>query len=276
MDRHQDYINKISAQVLTGNITLPSLPKQAGIIRDIVLSEPLDLHELIYAVESNVGIATIFIGQANSAFYRGVQPVKSVREAIVRVGIDHAQSLAMRAALKTLYIPQSIAARKWFDEHWEENYWIIAAARHVATWTGQNIGEMTMCSMLHNIGRLPVIIEIDQQGRANELYQHGYQHVNAVVPYAPKISYLIAKRWNMSEIHCRTVLVAGELTKCYNESLLNAVNFSVVMGRSLFVDIPITEMLDTPEAQSLMALLKLDRQRLVRAANQLSATRDDY
>lgn len=275
MDNYQHYLSKIGAQVLTGNVQLPSLPKQAAVIRDIVMSEPLDLHELIHAVESNVGIATVFIGQANSVFYRGVAPVKSVREAIIRVGIDHAQSLAMRAALRTLYIPRSQAARIWFDQHWQENYWIIAAARHIASWTQHNVGEVTMCAMLNNIGRLPIVIEIDQQGRADELFQRGYENVAAVVPLAARISYLIAKRWEMSEIHCRTTLVTGELTKRYNESVLNVVNLAVIMGRSLFVGIPIAELINTPEAGQLIDLLSIDRQKIIRAATQMSATRDD-
>ncbi|WP_119396164.1 HDOD domain-containing protein [Salinibius halmophilus] len=275
MNNYQHYLSKIGGQVLAGNVQLPSLPKQAAIIRDVVMSEPLDLHELIYSVESNVGIATVFIGQANSAFYRGVEPVKSVREAIIRVGVDYAQSLAMRAALRTLYIPRSQAARVWFDQHWQENYWVIAAARYLATWTRHNVGEVTMCAMLHNIGRLPIVIEIDQQNRADELYQNGYQSVAALVPTAPRISYLIAKRWAMSETHCRTALVAGELNKRYNESILNVINFAVVMGRSLFVGLPITEVIDTPEASNVIDILNLDRKQIIRAANQMAATRDD-
>lgn len=272
MNNIRALINQLSQDIMHGQIALPSLPSQAVKVRDIVHSDEVDIGELVAAIEGNISIASAFIEQANQAFYRGVAPVVSVRQAIVRLGLDYAQTLIMRTVLKTLFIAQSRAARIWLAQHWQQSYWRMTIARYLGAWSKHEVGELTMMAMLYDIGRLPVVITLDQSGQAEDIYRQGGRFIFQVAPNSKRLSYLLTKSWRMSEQQCRATLVSGKLGQHYQDPLLDLNNLAVALGRGADTGIPVSTLVD--QAEPTLALYQLDSAQLRRTLRQLLTSRD--
>ena len=100
-----------------GPASAPSLSLQ---ILNLVASPRTGAADLARLVQNDPALAASVLHVANSAYYRGVQEVESVREAVARIGLDEAGRVAGALAAKSLFSPRMRQEFAAFSELWSD------------------------------------------------------------------------------------------------------------------------------------------------------------
>jgi len=100
-----------------GPASAPSLSLQ---ILNLVANSRTGPADLARLVQNDPALAASVLNVANSAYYRGVQEVEIVRDAVARIGLEEAGRVAGALAAKSLFSPRmrqefSIYSDRWSD-----------------------------------------------------------------------------------------------------------------------------------------------------------------
>jgi len=127
------------------------------------------LPEISKIIERDQGLASDVLKMANSVFYAGVKPVKSIQYASVRLGAKTIFNLVSAVTQKQLY-----RSRKKEYDYWAAPLWSHAlGVAYAARWLSRHLGmerladEAFMAGLLHDIGKLlllKVIEDLDGSG----------------------------------------------------------------------------------------------------------------
>ncbi len=94
-------LERLLAALEERRLRLPVVPATLGRIMDLMGEAEVDLGELTYAVEMDPPLAAKVVGLANSAVLRGSEPVLSVHEALMRMGVAEARNLVVAVTMRS-------------------------------------------------------------------------------------------------------------------------------------------------------------------------------
>ena len=108
----QEQINEIES--------LPPFPLLGNILKSFLHADNNgDIRPLISNIESEPSVAAKVIGISNSAFYGGSDNIKTIRDAVARIGLLQLKSivysLVLSSRFKTRQCPHFLISRFWYD-----------------------------------------------------------------------------------------------------------------------------------------------------------------
>jgi len=145
--------------------TLPPLPTSA--IRVIALTKNPDtsVKELENVIGQDPALAAGMLRQANSAYYGYARRISSLQEAIVVLGFQATQGLAMAAAVAPLLKIQLVGYDIEQDGLWKHSMLTAMAARTLCKRMGLPYGDIAFTAgLLHDIGKLVISIYVQEVG----------------------------------------------------------------------------------------------------------------
>lgn len=120
--------------------------------------------DLALIIEQDQVLATHLIKVANSAFYAGLNPSKTVKEASFRLGTDTLVGIAHMVSQKKMYETRLDSLDQYMTVLWKHALCVGLAAK----WFAINLGfpqiaeEACMAGLLHDIGKLIQLRIIDE------------------------------------------------------------------------------------------------------------------
>jgi putative nucleotidyltransferase with HDIG domain len=151
-------VNRISLSNLVNDVhRLPSLP---AVVQELLIAldkDDVNVEELLHGVEQDQTLSARVLRVANSPFYGMTKSVASIQDAIVILGLKAVKSLVVTAAIiDTLKLPPMA----WFDQatFWRHSLATAVCARHLAGLAGFNPDIAYTAGLLHDIGRLLLIV----------------------------------------------------------------------------------------------------------------------
>jgi len=149
----KQYISLLLRAVKNDGVEIPAMPTDLMEIQRLLSSPDTEILDLAKAVQRDPSIAAKFVSVANSPLYRGIREVASVREAIVRIGLNHSGMilLAIISSSKLFKVHGYEAEASWLHAHSLSTAVICQfLARHV----GENEENAFMAGLLHDLGRI--------------------------------------------------------------------------------------------------------------------------
>ncbi len=189
---------------------LAAMPQVVWRLVEALGDERTDAHSLASLVESDPGLTSKLLGLANSAYYGLPHKITTIDRAIVIIGFQELQVLALGAGLAEIFdINQSPPGMDG------EGLWLHSLA---VSWLAKELAqaanyktptEVIVAGLLHDLGKLMLathlseefagIARIIKQGvpyyRAEE--RQGLQHA--------VLGYWLAKRWSLPDIHLSAI-----------------------------------------------------------------------
>lgn len=99
------------------------------------------------------GLAARALGAANAAGVRGVEPILTLREAIIRLGAVHVAELVTSVAAVSVFLPLEGHERTL----WRHAFQVAYGARNLAVATGAvDPGHAYAAGLLHDVGRFVI------------------------------------------------------------------------------------------------------------------------
>ena len=142
----------------SGRFVLPSLPKVALRIRELIDQPDFNMADLAKLVNSDPAIAAKLIKSANSVMYRGVNKCDDTSSAIARLGLITTKQMVTSFAVLALFKTNSRVFKQHMERSWQRSmmascYGYILA-KHLP---GFNQEEALLAGLIHNIGEVVLL-----------------------------------------------------------------------------------------------------------------------
>lgn len=149
---------EVYAACTEGKLELPALPEVAVKIQTAMKDPDVDIKRLANIVSLDIAITAGLIRVASSAAYGIGNPVKSVRDAIVRLGLVAARRLALTIAMQQVFRSNSPVLRRRMREVWDRSVQVsvlsFLLARHCR---GLDAEQALLAGLLHDVGAVPIL-----------------------------------------------------------------------------------------------------------------------
>lgn len=205
MEKKDSVIDVITRFIEGDNVVLPVFsPAAMKVQQELVKKEP-DTRLLESLISGDQSLSSQVLQMANSAFYKGLVEVLTIRAAIVRLGMREVGRITLVAASKNQFRSKDKELNLIVRKLWQHS---VGCAMGVKWLTRRcKLDDLEdhafFAGLLHDVGKLFVLTVIDQmrnQGRNvpvnNALLQEAMASLHTVQGYN------LMKKWNIPEKYC--------------------------------------------------------------------------
>ena len=235
---------QIEKSIIAGEFSLPALPAIALKVRKAVQDPEMDLVNLAAVVKLDPSFTAYLINLANSPVYRGVVDIDSVEMALGRMGMESTRNSAMIFAVRSLFKTKDQSCKKLLNLIWKQSCRVSALSFVIAKKLETVDPEKaSIAGLLHNIGIIPVLMKLVEQGETEESIINHWQEITI---FSRKISLRILSYWGLDEDLKAVVTNVEEWEKSHYEPVVNLVNLALwhaYLGSAKFKTLPQLDLL---------------------------------
>ena len=138
------------------NLSLPMLPDQALRAMQVASDPEITVATMAAVVSKDPVLATRVLGLANSAMYGGMTALRSVQDAVVRLGVQTVRNLVVTVALHAQTTSRDVygAEGPRFMDHAVGTAYL---ARLVADHLDHDVEAAFLTGLLHDMGKLVIL-----------------------------------------------------------------------------------------------------------------------
>jgi len=145
--------------------TLPPLPTSAIRVIALTKNPATSASELENVIAQDPALTAGMLRQANSAYYGYARRISSLQEAIVLLGFQATQGLAMASAVAPLLKIQLVGYEIEQDGLWKHSMITAMAAKTLCKRLNLPYGDIAFTAgLLHDIGKLVIAIYVQEVG----------------------------------------------------------------------------------------------------------------
>lgn len=205
MDQNSPFLEKLKRHLATGQVELPPFDRTGLIIQQEMASDDPDMQVIEYQILRDPVLTSQLLKVANSAFYRGMQEITTVRNAIVRLGLSEVSNLIMMLSQKKTFTSKDPFIRGFMDQLWMHSVACGLAAKWIAKacLLPGKINETFFAGLLHDIGKvllLTAIAELNNDERSEEAISL-YEIKNALALMHTTVGEELLRVWNLPELY---------------------------------------------------------------------------
>jgi HD-like signal output (HDOD) protein len=198
-------IDAISQSIESGEISLPVFNTNAARIQqELVKNEP-DLQVVEKIINSDQALAGEVLKIANSAFYRGLVEVGTVRAAILRLGMKEIGRIVLLASSKRHFISADKTINLLMKNLWQH----AVGCAYGAVWLakrytyGVDQSQAFFAGLFHDVGKLLILVVVEQVKRKDSSLQITDALLKeAMVKLHAQEGSKLLEQWNMPEHLC--------------------------------------------------------------------------
>ncbi len=166
--RRLNFITQVSSSlnsmVEDPNIILPVLPEIADQVRKVMGNELNDFDAVAELVETEQGMSARILQVANSPIYAGLERIKSIQQAIGRLGIRETRNILMAVIAQHLFKTNIHNLHEMMKRLWLHSIATAYSNEMIVQEMGiKDSEDFFMMGLLHDIGKL-LIIHLIQAG----------------------------------------------------------------------------------------------------------------
>ena len=158
-------------RLLSGGAILPAFDINAYKIQEEALKDEPDIQVIERLISQDQALTGQVLKLANSAFYKGLNKVSTVKNAVIRLGTREISNIVLLVSQKSNYRASSAIYRKMMDTLWRHSvgcavgsHWIAKLAR-----AAEIAHEAFFAGLLHDIGKLLLLAVIDASRKSGEI-----------------------------------------------------------------------------------------------------------
>ena len=154
----------IDSYLESDRIQLPPFDSTAKRIQSEVMKEDPDVALIERLIVKDQALTGQVLRLANSAFYKGLVQVTTVRNAILRLGINEVSNMVTVATQKQHFRSKDPKINEFFRKLWQHSLGCAIGAH----WIAKNSGFVSLASeaffagLLHDVGKLVILTAIEQ------------------------------------------------------------------------------------------------------------------
>lgn len=144
------------------SMELPALPEVAFKIRDAIRDPKVGTNEITQMVQSDPVLTARLIRVANSPLYGTWREIKTVRDAVRRLGLEATRNLALSLSVKQLFSARTALVKQAIKEVYENSVGVASLAYVIARHCAEVDPERAvLTALLQQIGVIPILKYLD-------------------------------------------------------------------------------------------------------------------
>lgn len=205
MSQNLSFIDSIKNYIETGNVILPVF-SSAGlkILKEISKKEP-NIKVLEKTITADQSLSSQVLKTSNSAFYQGLAETRTIKAAIVRLGMQEVGRIALLAAAKNQFRSKHKRLNLIMKQLWQHSVGCGMGAQALAKSCKFDdlIEHAFFAGLFHDIGKLIILVVIDQMNQKDKsIPLNNALLLEAMTSLHTEQGYNLMKQWNMPEEYC--------------------------------------------------------------------------
>lgn len=228
MSENVSLIEMINEQLASGTTRLPVFNETAHRIQQETLKEDPDMNRVEKMVIKDQSLTGEVLKVANSAFYKGLDQITTIRQAIVRLGYKKISDLVILVTQKNNFESKDPFINKTMAKLWRHSVGCAIGSNWLATHCEFHdlSGQAFFAGLLHDIGKLfilSVIEDIRKTKKIDQLLSDTLLN-EVMMSLHTEHGYSLMKTWNLPEKYC-------EITRDHHEEEFDSKNYLLIMVR---------------------------------------------
>ena len=197
-DEEQFLFDELRRAFKADRLQLPALPEAALKIRQVINQSSVGTSEIIQIVQTDPILSARLIKVANSPLYGTWREIKTVRDAVRRLGLETTRGLSFSLSVKQLFHARSSMIKQQLKQMYDESIQVSSLAYVITQKRAKNLDpeQALLAGLLARLGVIPILKYVDENPgliSSIDMLHKSLIHLN--VP----ISRLIFDRWNFDE-----------------------------------------------------------------------------
>ena len=206
MEERESFIEIVNKRLASKEARLPVFNATAMRIQQEIAKEDPDVRLIEKLIVSDQALTTQVLSVSNSSFYKGLTQVTTIRNAIVRLGINEVSNIVMLVTHENNFRSKDPFVHEIMRKLWRHSVGCALGAH----WLAKTFGFQAMAheaffaGLLHDVGKLFILTVIDDLKQADNF---DLQPSNALLMEAMKNlhtghGYSLIHHWNLPEEYC--------------------------------------------------------------------------
>ena len=200
-------LDRIVRLIESGSLSLPVYDPVVLKLQEAIANQTTDISEIERLIISDQALAAEVLKASNSPFFCGLSPVRTIRNAIVRLGTQQVRRLVILASERTKYSAHHPDLHRMLKELWRH----ASTAALASQWLSKRLrstGIEEICflgGLLHDIGKLVILRAVDEIKKNEEVnLQISGKNLKDILQTAHcQIGHRMLQDWNVPEIYCQ-------------------------------------------------------------------------
>ena len=171
MVQDQSFIEIVDKHLTSSDARLPVFNTTALRIQQEIAKEEPDIRLIEKLIVSDQSLTAKVLSVSNSSFYRGLQQVETVRNAIVRMGINEVSNIVMLVTHEHSFRSKDSFVHGMMRKLWQHSVGCAMGSNWLAKQCGLHAmaHEAFFGGLLHDVGMLFILTVIDDLKHSNKL-----------------------------------------------------------------------------------------------------------
>ncbi len=164
MDKMPSFLDAINEALAAGQVTLPIFSASALKVQRELVKKEADARVVENILAGDQSLSSQLLQMANSAFYKGLVEVKTVRAAIIRLGLQEVGRIALLASARNQFRSKDHELNLVMKKLWQHSVGCALGARWLANrcrFTDLETNAF-FAGLFHDIGKLFVLMVVEQ------------------------------------------------------------------------------------------------------------------
>lgn len=205
MEKKISFIDHINRFIEEENVVLPVFGSAAMRVQQELVKKNPDMKVVINLIYGDQSLSSQVLQIANSAFYKGLVDIVTVKAAIVRLGMQEVGRICLLAAAKNQFTSRHKSLKIVMKKLWQHSVGCAIAARWLAKKGGYEELESKafFAGLFHDVGKLVVLMVIEQliKKKIDVTITSDLFH-EAMTSLHNQQGYELLQSWNLSEEYC--------------------------------------------------------------------------
>lgn len=240
LEAFSERLNQVARRAVTRESTTPILSRLAEMFQGVFQDDQADVKEAVEAIEMEPALALKIVSVANSTLYSGVSPVKTVSEALVRIGLNEARDVLITFIYQNLFKASAVVT-EIMETWWEQALMRAVAGQALSVRAGiPQPNYAYLLGLLFDIGKptlLQTFLADWDEGPLDD--QHLSHLMDFIDRQHQRVARVLIKDSGLPDDFCRAIWCREELDRSefpIETLLVNAANDivgAVVSGEQL-------------------------------------------
>jgi HD-like signal output (HDOD) protein len=256
----ESLLDRINQLIESDKIQLPIFNNVTLQLQKVISAPEQDVLEVERLIARDQALTADVLRAANSPFYCGLTPIKTIHSAIVRLGTDQILRLIFLSSQRAKYTARDARLMSMLQDLWRHASCTALAAQWLAKRirSGEVQEDCFLGGLLHDIGQLLILRAIDE---INSTEKGGLvlspPLVREVLRAAhTQLGHNLLAHWNIPQIYCNIALRHHDPEFDPTDDVLIIVRLANESSRRLSIGLdpdPSLVLSATPEALALKA-----------------------
>lgn len=192
-----DVFEKIFTAYSQGMIELPSLPDIAIKVRRAIENENVTIEDVSHIIEADPAIAVHILKVANSPLNRTANPLLTIRDAVMRLGLKSTRDYVLLFSIKNLFVTKSAQFKDLMKGFYQHSVRVAAVCMSISRLQHTLQPEHALLAgLLHDIGVIPILNYSNKMKQTEELVN---ELPDVIDKLKPLVGSMLLKQWGIEE-----------------------------------------------------------------------------